>query len=163
AVTALLANVRWQRPSLSYAGQGLLLAATLWALQVGWPGRPPLWGAVLAVEALALAGVAAPRGPWGQGGGHGPPLPEPAPRPWHRGLIGPCHDLAWVAGSLALLLALSAPGFPEGAGHTLTAFSLAAATWLLVWVNGWSFGIWVGAGLLWAGLTHALVWDLPDG
>src|SRR5262249_62121677 len=117
----------------------------------------------LALEALGLAVLATWRGHRGRIDGQGPLVPEPDPAPWHRILTTPCHDLAWVAGFLALLLALSAPGFPEGAGHTLTAFVLAAATWLLVWVNGWSFGIWVGAGLLWAGLTHALVWDLPDG
>src|SRR5262245_7387897 len=74
AVVGLLANVRWQRLSLSYAGQGLLLAATLWALQAGWPGRPPLWGAVLAVEALGLAALAAWRGHRGQVDGQGPPV-----------------------------------------------------------------------------------------
>src|SRR5262249_60523255 len=95
-VTALLANVRWQRPSLSYAGQGLLLAATLWALQAGWPGRPPLWGAVLALEALTLAGLAAPRGHAGPGGGQGPPLPGPGPRPRGQGRVTPCHPQARV-------------------------------------------------------------------
>src|SRR5262249_13752245 len=145
AVVGLLANVRWQRLSLSYAGQGLLLAATLWALQAGWPGRPPLWGAVLAVEALGLAALAAGRGhrapppypppPRGEGW-EGAREPEWSPARWHCVLTAPCHDLAWMAGALALLLALSAPDFPEGAAHTLTAFALAAATWLLVWVNG---------------------------
>src|SRR5262249_47154908 len=120
-------------------------------------------------------GVAARAG----GGGHRAPPPSPprrrgegwegarepewSPARWHCVLTAPCHDLAWMAGALALLLALSAPDFPEGAAHTLTAFALAAATWLLVWVNGWSVGSWVGAGVLWAGLTHALVWDVPEG
>jgi hypothetical protein len=163
AVTALLTNVRWQRISLSYAGQGLFLAATLWALQAGWPGRPPLWGTVLALEALGLAALAAWHGHRGQIDGMGLSVPEPEPAPWHRILTAPCHDLACLAGFLALLLALSAPGFPDGAGHMLTAFALAAAVWLLVWVNGWSLGTWVGAGFLWAGLTHGLVWDVPAG
>src|SRR5262249_59456831 len=106
-VTALLANVRWQRPSLSYAGQGLLLAATLWALQAGWPGRPPLWGAVLALEALTLAGLAAWRGHGGQVDGQGLPPPEHDPVPWHRVLTAPCHDLAAAGPALARLLPLA--------------------------------------------------------
>ncbi len=163
---ALLENLRWQRPSVSYAGQALLLAATLAGLQWAWPARPPAWGAVLALEALALAALAAWRGHWGVVDGRGQGVPEPdlsACAPWHRVLTVPCHHLAWVAVVLSLLSALSAPGFPEGVGHTLTAFLLAAATFLLVWVNGVSPVTWLGAAFAWAGATHLLVWDLPPG
>ena len=56
----LAAAARWRRIELSYIGLGLLTAAPLWVL---WedPQAPvqPLWAAVLAAEALAMAAIAA--------------------------------------------------------------------------------------------------------
>src|SRR5262249_4557808 len=135
AVTALLVNLRWQRLSLSYAGQGLFLAATLWAPLASGPGRSPWWGTVLAIEALALAALAVWRSPMRQDDG------RVARR--YEVLTAPCHNVAWLAGSLALLLALSAWEFFDSPSLTLTAFTLAVAVWLLVWVNGQTLGTWL--------------------
>src|SRR5262249_13235991 len=55
---SLVMNVRWRRPMVSSMGLALLMAATLWGLGEFYPQRASLWGAVLAVEALAMAVLA---------------------------------------------------------------------------------------------------------
>ncbi len=52
---ALVGNLRWRRPALAYAGLGLVVAASLWALQWARPADWPLWAFALAVESLLLA------------------------------------------------------------------------------------------------------------
>lgn len=161
-VTALLANVRWQRPAVSYLGQLLVLFATLWGLRWLSPELSAAWGVTLALEALGLAAVAAWRGHWGLIDGVGETSPESPYAPRHRVLTLPCHNVSWVAAGLAILLALAAPDFPTASGHAATAFALAATMVLLAWVSGVSAVTFVAAGFLWAGLAHLLVWDLSE-
>jgi len=54
---ALATNFRWQRESVSYTGLGLLIAASLWALQWQIPGAHSLWAMYLSAEVLLLAAV----------------------------------------------------------------------------------------------------------
>jgi hypothetical protein len=55
AAVSLAVNVRWQRLWVSHIGLALVCGTTLWGLHALWPGRLPLWSAVLAVEGFALA------------------------------------------------------------------------------------------------------------
>src|SRR5262249_39181742 len=50
----LVLNLRWRRPLASSLGLALLVVATLWLLWWRFPAQTPLWGAVLAGEALAM-------------------------------------------------------------------------------------------------------------
>jgi hypothetical protein len=58
ALAGLTVNLRWRRAWVSYVCLALGCGATLWVLYWGWPGRLPLWSAVLAAEAFALASLA---------------------------------------------------------------------------------------------------------
>jgi hypothetical protein len=150
ALGAVLVNFRWQRRALPYAGTGLLLAASLWTLWGGWPGDFPLWGLVLALEALGLALIAA-----SLGAGAGPPA--------LRQLRAACADLAAAGGLLALGLALLGRGFPAAPPHTGTAAALALAGFLLALVHGWRAWAWAGSACALAALVHLLHWNIPDG
>ena len=73
AAGCLALNARWRRPLVSYLGLALVLAATLWGLEWGWPvlgllagtlearqlaehlGR---WPPVFAAEVLGMGGLA---------------------------------------------------------------------------------------------------------
>jgi hypothetical protein len=52
---ALASNFRWRRPLLAYAGLGLAVAASLWALHGYLPGQWPLRDLLLATESALLA------------------------------------------------------------------------------------------------------------
>ncbi len=147
----LLANGRWRREPLSYLGQALLLAGTVWLLMWGVPGRSPLWGLVLACETLALALLAL----WQKR--------REAVEDGVDALIRPCAVMAVVAGVCTVLAALVARDFPAGDLHSATALLLVAAC--LAWTRATTIpvGSWAAAALTWAGLTHFLGVVLPSG
>ncbi len=55
AALALAENLRWRRPALEYAGLGLAVAASLWALQSAAPAEWAAWSFALACESAGLA------------------------------------------------------------------------------------------------------------
>jgi hypothetical protein len=55
AACSLASNLRWRRPVLEYAGLGLAVGASLWALQRVRAGDWPLWSSVLGAESAFLA------------------------------------------------------------------------------------------------------------
>ncbi|MBY0523648.1 MAG: hypothetical protein K2R98_09615, partial [Gemmataceae bacterium] len=58
---SLAMNFRWRRSPVSYVGLGLLVAATLWGMELACPDRAALWASVLAGEALLMALLTARR------------------------------------------------------------------------------------------------------
>jgi hypothetical protein len=55
AATILASNGRWRRLALEYAGLGLAVGGSLWALQWKVPGELPIWAFVLGAESAGLA------------------------------------------------------------------------------------------------------------
>ena len=110
-----------RKPDVNYLGLGLLVGATIWGLQWQVPGRMALWGMVLALEAMALAGFAVyvtVRNFNDE---------AYAPSPWLPVLGSACRDTAAVVAVLALAAARSAAEFPGPALQAYTAAILAAA------------------------------------
>jgi hypothetical protein len=165
AAGCLAMNVRWRRPGISYLGLVLLVASTLWALWGREHGLTPLWGMVLAVEALLMSAV----GTWAltvqRLGAAREPESEPivaAPALALARALMPAawRDLAALAAALALGLACCT--INASAQHTGTAAALAATAFLLAWAYRAVPLTWVGSALVLAGLLHALAWGMPS-
>jgi hypothetical protein len=138
---ALAGNLRWQRRSLPYAGLGLLVAGSLWALFAARSEERSLWAFAVSIEAMLMALTA---------------VRLPDADTW-RQLRDACRDTAVGTGVLALLLALTS-GAPVAAVHACTAAALAATAFLLAWAIGWPEWTFAGAALALASLVYLLVW-----
>ncbi|HEV8058422.1 MAG TPA: hypothetical protein VGP68_01030, partial [Gemmataceae bacterium] len=129
AIGGLAANLRWRRAIVDYLALALVPVATIWAMLWTWHSFTPSWGALLAVESLTLALIAATV---------------------RNRLLTPSawkHTALGVV-TVALLLTLSAPGMPAS---EITAGSLAilALTFLvLAWAYEEVALTWIGSGLL---------------
>lgn len=131
-IGALAVNARLLRPQISYAGFGLLVAATLWGLWWNQQAITGVWGAWLAAEALLLAIVSVALYEWSQGGvtAEGEKLTEEerafgAPAAWSSRLA------SIAAAGLALWFAVTSHGTlisPAWAGMLLASTAL-----LLAW------------------------------
>jgi hypothetical protein len=146
----LALNARWRRTAAVYLGLALLLAASLWALWWKEADFTPGWATVLAGEALAFAGVARALSTLG---GRRQEWRELAAL-YHQ----PLRELAGVTGVLALVLALSIPGFPTAAAHTATTGLLAATAFVLAADYRAMPLTWLGSALLLGCLCHALLY-----
>jgi hypothetical protein len=122
AVAAGAATRRWPRAFLAHLAAVVVVPGTLWALWGTHPGRLPLWGLVLACEALAMQFAAR----W---------LTSRA-----ADLQGEaCDRAALLAGAVAIALPLSAGLLPQDLFNTGTALVLAAALFSRVGA-GWFVG-----------------------
>jgi hypothetical protein len=133
AASGLILSRRWRCAWLDQAGAVLILATTLWGLHWGCPGAYPLWGCVLAAEALVLSVVA---GRW-----------------WPQVL---------AAAGLALVTAFLKPDQGESAWHSLNLFALAATAFVQAWRRRWEGLSWLGSGLVLAGIVHLLIPRFPE-
>jgi hypothetical protein len=99
AATAAV-NLRWRRAWLTYVALGLACAGTLWGLHAGWPGRLPLWSAVLAAEALAFAVLLLD-------------LPASLAPAFRRPLAHGAEAVGWLAAVLGVAAGIGEPWRPE--------------------------------------------------
>lgn len=164
----LVLNRRWRREGVSFVALGLLVAATLWGLG-GWaPGALQLWGAVVAAEALLLAGIRSWLGSEeSRSAGEAAPsftLPAYLARPL-------AHTAEW-AGVLALVLALWPRGVAPGASfwgfaHIVTGSCLTAVYLLLAVAQRRAFLAHMSGAMVVATVIAATGWagaraDVPD-
>jgi hypothetical protein len=163
AAGCLAMNVRWRRPWISYLGLVLVVGSTLWALWDREHALTPLWGTILALEALLMATV----GTWAQrvvqtvstpaeseASGRGPFLA------FARALMPTAwRDVAVLAAVYALGLGCIA--LNSSALHLATAGTLAATAFMLAGAYRAPSLTWVGSALVLAGLLHACGWSTP--
>jgi hypothetical protein len=160
-VGGLVLNARWRRPLASSLALALLVAATLWGLWGFYPRDIPLWGAVLAVEALAMGCVARAMQPRLAGSASDDPVvAESASAPaglWeaYREPLARSAEstapLAFFAAAWAGLQSLTLP-----VEHVVTGACLALLNVLLAWRYRQPSFTWVGSVLALASIAIAL-------
>jgi hypothetical protein len=148
AVGLLASNGRWQLRSLAQAGLWLALAGTMWALWWLAPRQPALWGFVVAVEALLLAGGAVA-------------LRRTHSRPTAR-LRRAGRDVSFATCALAAVLALISRDI-ESAWHARTLFILALTFCSQARLTGAPAFTLAGAASLLLALIHLNVSALDFG
>jgi hypothetical protein len=154
----LAVAARWRRTEVVYLGLTLLAAAPLWALWADAQRHAiqPLWGAVLAGEALVMVGIAA----FLRSGEKDSPLST-----LYR---VPLQNATAAIASIALLLSGWAAwqdrqviALAHSPALLIATACLAASYLLLAWQRRWPLATWVGSLVLMVGLVHAAVWNYP--
>jgi hypothetical protein len=152
AVTTLTLNTRWRQNAAGYVGFALIVAATLWMLHWHLPGREhvALWGFVLSLEAVLLAGCGL--------------IVSTSTARALKGLasLHVWRDMAAVAGLLGLLLSLWTPTLPQADWLTATAAVLAITAVALAWIYRQPMLTWIGCTALAAASVHAVFWTVAD-
>ncbi|MFZ1933529.1 MAG: hypothetical protein WCB27_16400 [Thermoguttaceae bacterium] len=155
----LAVAARWRRIEVVYLGLTLLAAAPLWALWAD-PQRhaiQPLWGAVLAAEALVMVGIAAF-------------LRSGDRSNWLSALYRiPLQDAAQAAASIALLLSgwaawqdRQAIAIEHSPALLIATVCIAATYLLLAWQRRLPAATWLASMVVMLGLVHAAVWNYPS-
>ncbi len=154
-VALLTRNLTWRRPIVSVGGLLLLAATTLWALRAGLGELTPLWGAVLAAEALLMSGAALGLSRDG------------VPRALADAYRNPLARCAPGVGVLALVAAVGSwwlarapsPWFVE---HVVTGLCLVVTAGILAWELRSTSLVWVGSALLVGTVAYAQVGELSS-
>jgi hypothetical protein len=146
AAGLLAAHARWRVRAVAEAAVWLVLVGTLWTLWAAIPEQRTAWGFAIALESLTLAAIALG-------------LTPAAARPGRVGVVfaqlrTACANGAAAAGAVALVLTVSAAGFPEGGWHSGALLALAPTGLLLARVYAAPWPAWAGSAAALAGLVH---------
>jgi hypothetical protein len=157
AACCLAMNCRWRLAPLGYVGLGLGVVSTLWVLKWQQPAAEqlPIWGFVLAAEALLFALAALAVSPLG------PRESTPATTVGRvLGVLAPAgawRDLAAATGGLAALLSPLSASYFDPFWLTYTAAILALVVLILAWSYGSEQLTWLASALMLGSVVHLLV------
>ena len=154
----LAVAARWRRVEVVYLGLTLLAAAPLWALWAD-PQRhaiEPLWGAVLAAEALVMVSIAA----FLRNSGKSAAVPALYRTPLQNA-TGAIASIALLLSGWAAWQDRQAIALEHSPSLLIATACIAASYLLLAWQRRLPAATWLGSLVVMIGLVHAAVWNYP--